>query len=119
MQELKTCDVDYWVFPRRKMEDTECGYPLRDALYKFLVQGLRRLQCEGLPPPTVDGVTSCERRWFDGVPLWRGADGKKSKEHPNGFERDSDEHGNLLWKRNGQWYINEEGRPVSDSTPLR
>ncbi|KND88037.1 hypothetical protein TOPH_07337 [Tolypocladium ophioglossoides CBS 100239] len=115
LDDMKDCDVDYWVFPRREAHDTVPGYPLRDALYRLLVQGIRRLQNENLPPPTIGSETSCGRAFYSGEPLWRHADGKKHRFQPDGYERDAEENGQLLWKRDGQWYIDEEGRSLGFS----
>ncbi|POR33875.1 Uncharacterized protein TPAR_05929 [Tolypocladium paradoxum] len=61
------CEVDCWVIPR----ENEGGCTLRYALYRLLVQGLRR--CQGklaLSNVTLYGQSPKFRQFYSGEPIW-------------------------------------------------
>lgn len=118
LHDPKTCDVDCWIFPRLEADSVTPGYPLRDALYRFLVQGLRRRQSEGIPLPAIGNLQAASRAFYSGEPLWRHADGKKHRSHPEGYVRDTDDSGSLCWKFGGEWASDPHGRRIPDSYAL-
>jgi hypothetical protein len=117
-EDLNSCNVDCWVFPG--VEPVLGGYTLRDALYRFLVQGIRRAQSAEFPiPRTLGNYHSVSRAFYNSVPLWRLRGGQAASGHPEMYTRYPDEQGYLLWMRpNGGWLLDENGQPISDSRPL-
>lgn len=61
------CEVDCWVLPRENPHGTTFRY----ALYRLLVQGLRRYQ--GLHPTdaTLHGQRPHHREFYNGRPVWK------------------------------------------------
>ncbi|KAK7398027.1 hypothetical protein QQX98_012604, partial [Neonectria punicea] len=86
------CQVDCWVIP---MEGSTCT--LRYALYRLLVQGLRRCQGQTADVLTLGGVTETGREFYTGRPVWT-VDGTSIATHPGGYYRVVDEStGALRW----------------------
>lgn len=102
-----TCEVDCWILPR----DNTKGTPLRYALYRLLVQGLRRCQGETANPSlSLNGVEFHRRYFFNGVAVWK-INGSKHR-HPWGYRR-------RLHKESGAFYwVNEHGEPLLDGGAL-
>ena len=113
LEDLRDCAVDCWIF--RRCEGNSSGYPLRNAVYGFLVQGIRRLQSLNRPLPRIGSQQAAARAFFSGEPLWRGEDGKMYRQHPEGFDRDTNNTGQLCWTQNGQWVFDNEGLMIPDS----
>lgn len=90
----ENCPVDCWVIRR-----VGNGASLRDALYRLLVQGIRRLQGNRHEAsPSVGGLTALTRQFFDGQPVWRKEGGEETLEHPGGYRRVVDVHtGRFKW----------------------
>ncbi|KAK0640842.1 hypothetical protein B0T16DRAFT_514790 [Cercophora newfieldiana] len=77
------CRVDCWVIPRENSYIT-----FREALYRLLVQGLRRLQGNRAQQhPTLGSFTSPLRQFYNGRPAWRTSNGRLSAEPPEGYYR--------------------------------
>lgn len=71
------CPIDCWVIP---VEGSTCT--LRYALYRLMVQGLRRCQASVANRPlTVGSLTEHRREFFNGRPIWKG-DGQSYANHP-------------------------------------
>ncbi|KAM0439584.1 hypothetical protein ACHAPT_000676 [Fusarium lateritium] len=87
------CEVDCWLLP---LNTNICT--LRYALYRLLVQGLRRCQVGTVPVPlTVGGVTETYREFFTGCPVWT-INGQPGYMHPSGYYRVVDKDtGALKW----------------------
>lgn len=115
------CHVNAWLFAHRDTFRPHPSVPvyfLRDALYRFIVQGIRRFQCRNYPLPCLDGIQAVERQYFSGLPLWK-VDSQITTSHPKGYYRDTDEDGRLCWKHpNGAW-LEIDGELVPDSWALR
>jgi hypothetical protein len=102
------CPVDCWVIPAAGSTCT-----LRYALYRLLVQGLRRCQGSAAPRLTVGTMTEYRREFFTGRPVWR-HEGQSSLEHPEGYVRQIDpDTGALFW---GNPLVQEES--VWETAPL-
>ncbi|KAK0655405.1 hypothetical protein B0T16DRAFT_451094 [Cercophora newfieldiana] len=88
------CRVDCWVIPRENSYTT-----FREALYRLLVQGFRRLQGNRAQQhPTLGSFTSPLRQFYNGRPAWRTGDGRLSAEHPEGYYRVVDVYtGAMKW----------------------
>ncbi|KAF2456631.1 hypothetical protein BDY21DRAFT_39767 [Lineolata rhizophorae] len=82
--EDEECPVDFWVLPR-----TNSSCTLRYALYRLLVQGLRRCQGYLGGELTIGNLTTNSRQFYSGRPTWK-INGKKELQHPQGFERSID-----------------------------
>jgi len=83
------CPVDCWVIP---VAGSTCT--LRYALYRLMVQGLRRCQAALATNRslTVGSLTEYKREFFTGCPIWRGVDGQSHADHnhhhhPEGYVR--------------------------------
>jgi len=117
MDEIKDeeCEVDCWVIPRRNFGQ---GCTLRYALYRLLVQGLRR--CQGTFPlaPPANVPTSRYRELCSGVPVWAGSNGQLQYEHPDGYTREFDQDG-VFYRAQGQApVVDDNGEKVWDTAPL-
>jgi len=102
------CDIDCWVIPRQGSSST-----LRNALYRFMVQGLRRVQGNNTAGALMVGsLTEHSRQFFTGRPVWKAGDVSQIR-HPEDYYRVVDaETGALKWvlyeeDPNGVW---ETGR---------
>lgn len=94
--EDEDCPVDCWVLPR-----TNSSCTLRYALYRLLVQGLRRCQGYVGGVLTVGDLTTTSRQFYSGRPTWK-INGRKEYEHPQGFERSIDAStGSFVWSLQG------------------
>ncbi|KAJ4307647.1 hypothetical protein N0V84_012591 [Fusarium piperis] len=98
----ENCEVDCWVLP---LGTTYCTF--RYALYRLMVQGLRRCQTgAAVPGPlAVGGLTATGREFFTGQPTWT-YNGQSSSTHPGGYYRAIDkETGALIWvhAQDPQW----------------
>ncbi len=107
------CGVDCWIVPRRN----EGGTPLRYALYRLILQGLRR--CQSLRPiahMSLRGVRPHHREFFNGQPVWKMANGKYSA-YPMGCYRKVDaSYGAFYWvDEHGNDEKDEEGHRVWDT----
>ncbi|KAK3363937.1 hypothetical protein B0T25DRAFT_470175 [Lasiosphaeria hispida] len=91
------CRVDCWVIPRVNSYTT-----FREALYRLLVQGLRRLQGNRAQQhPTLGSFTSQLRQFYNGRPVWM-VDGQYITEHPEGYYRSVDVYtGMMKWMHDG------------------
>lgn len=88
----ENCQVDCWVIP---MEGSACTF--RYALYRLLVQGLRRCQAQASGVLTVGGVIETSREFYTGRPVWT-VNGTAVVTHPGGYYREADEDtGALRW----------------------
>lgn len=91
------CEVDAWVIPRALNGELT----LRYALYRFIVQGIRRCQGANALPTTPDSLKPADREFFSGRPVWN-VGGKYVYEHPGGWERELDEQwGAFYWIKDG------------------
>lgn len=81
------CKVDCWLIPR---VNGDSGMTFRYALYRFLAQGLRRVQSYCWPttiPTRVGGLLpEPNREFFSGRPVWK-VDGVSHTQHRGGFRR--------------------------------
>lgn len=98
-----SCEVDCWILPRVNTHGTS----LRYALYRLLVQGLRR--CQGMdtnPSLSLNGHKLDKRYFFNGAAVWK----IHGSEEPNpwGFYR-------RLHQESGAFYwVNANGEPLRD-----
>ncbi|RSL86981.1 hypothetical protein CEP52_015658 [Fusarium oligoseptatum] len=91
------CEVDCWILP---LNTGICTF--RCALYRLMVQGLRRCQVGTPGPLTVGGFTETHREFFSGQPIWS-LNGNPSYTHPDGYSRVVDkETGALGWVHSEQ-----------------
>lgn len=92
------CTVDAWIIPRENSTST-----MRQALYYFLCQGLRRCQARaspGLQSISVGGLQPQSRQFYNGRLLWQGQEGQLVPDHPNGWVREIRQNdGALIWTR--------------------
>ena len=113
--EKSKLDVDCWVFPRVSVEGS-CS--LRYALYRLLVQGVRR--CLGLRslPVILGDLTPTFRQFYSGKPMW--TTGKVTRgDHPDGYVRDLDpDTGAFFWTIDGQALLDSDGRIIWDTVGL-
>jgi hypothetical protein len=76
------CRIDCWVIP---VTGSTCT--LRYALYRLMVQGLRRCQASVANQPLkVGSLTEHGREFFSGRPIWK-LDGQSVGDHPEGYLR--------------------------------
>lgn len=87
------CPIDCWVIP---LVESTCT--LRYALYRLMVQGLRRCQAAAASIPLqVGSLTEHGREFFTGRPIWK-VDGQSRGNHPEGYVRMVDAtSGALYW----------------------
>lgn len=112
------CEVDCWVVP----SENRGGCTLRYALYRFLVQGLRRCQGNHFANPElrINGETPMYRYFFSGEPTWS-VDGGTSQltKSPSACYRAFDlRYGVWVWLRGGQTLVDSNGSVVFDTKPL-
>lgn len=114
------CPVDYWIFSRTEKDSAHPSESIRQVLYRFIMQGIRRSQCHGCPVSAVGDSSPKGRLFFNGEPLWQREDGKTGPGHPSGYTRSVDENnGALAWETpDGKWLIDENGQMMYDSRPL-
>ncbi|KAH9225577.1 hypothetical protein K456DRAFT_1766891 [Colletotrichum gloeosporioides 23] len=114
------CPVDCWIFLRGETDSIYQSEPIREVLYRFIMQGIRRSQCHGCPVSVIGGLSPKGRLFFNGEPLWQREDGKTGAGHPLGYKRAVDENnGALAWKTpDGEWLTDDNGQMVYDSLPL-
>lgn len=114
------CPLDCWVFLRTEKDGQYPSEPIRQVLYRFIMQGIRRSQCHGFPLSVVGGLAPKGRLFFNGSPTWQRDDGKVDTVHPLGYRRAVDENsGTLLWvSEDGEFVIDGNGGRISDSLPL-
>ncbi|KAK5652623.1 hypothetical protein OQA88_10216 [Cercophora sp. LCS_1] len=102
------CEVDCWVIPRRN----DGGCTLRYALYRLLVQGLRK--CQGLRSTDVSlgGIRPFSRQFYSGRAVWE-ANGQNFGDHPQGYVRAIDTTwGAFFWTSNGAPLLDNSGNKV-------
>ncbi|KAI8683105.1 hypothetical protein NCS56_00434400 [Fusarium sp. Ph1] len=88
----ENCEVGCWILP---LNTSICTF--RYALYRLMVQGLRRCQVGTPGPLTVGGLTETHRKFFSVQPIWS-LNGNPSYTHPGGYSRVVDkETGALGW----------------------
>ena len=108
------CKIDCWVIPR----ENAGGITLRYALYRLLVQGLRR--CQGQLSPsvvTINGQESEFRNFYTGEPIWE-IEGSLHR-HPWDMYRGVDPRdGSIYWMYDGQEVVGEDGQRLLDGPPL-
>ncbi|RMJ03456.1 hypothetical protein BHE90_004893 [Fusarium euwallaceae] len=115
--DFKKCDVDCWIFPRTEADSDHHGYPIRDVLYRMIVQGIRRCQSDDFPLPCLGGLRAPSRMFFSGEPRWPTSTGRR-REHPAGYERVEIDRGCICWQLNGRFVLQPNGQAITDSWPL-
>lgn len=96
------CQVDCWVIPREHTGDLT----LRSALYRLLLQGVRRCQGATATSAAPGGVRPLYREFFSGLPVWKASGGGFAYEHPGGWDR-------VLDVNTGAFYWTKDGSPTS------
>lgn len=51
-------------------------------------------------------------------PIWRIADGDRTRHHPEGYVREVDNSGHLCWRLADEWVVDQQGRRMADSVAL-
>ncbi|KAE9566298.1 hypothetical protein CGMCC3_g17517 [Colletotrichum fructicola] len=114
------CPVDCWIFSRTEKDSAYPSESIRQVLYRFIMQGIRRSQCHGCPVSAVGDFSPKGRLFFNGEPLWQREDGKTGPKHPSGYTRSVDENnGAIAWETpDGKWLTDANGQMMYDSRPL-
>ncbi|KAK4143562.1 uncharacterized protein C8A04DRAFT_12250 [Dichotomopilus funicola] len=108
------CDVDFWLIPI----DNLGGSTLRTALYRLMVQGLRRCQGARAVQPLLHGYPPALRRWFSGEPFWNVGNGVLES-NPWGYTRYFDASTGAVWWMHGDnRAVDESGNPIWDCMGL-
>lgn len=101
--DIRTSDVDCWVFPR----DNQGGTPLRYALYRLIVQGFRRFQGMRRFNTPLHNSYSSQLTFFSGKPQWVDMTGHHTS-YPFNYKRKVDSASGALY------WVDEDGNDVVD-----